>query len=608
MTDQDRPGAEASGRRHAFETTWGATVVGDGRARFRLWAPQAEALTLRLRGEDVPMEAAEDGWFERELAARPGDEYAYVLPDGQVVPDPASRAQAGDVHGPSRVVDPRSHAWRHDWTGRPWEEAVVYELHVGTFTPEGTFAAAAERLDHLAETGITAVELMPVAQFAGDRGWGYDGVLLYAPHRAYGTPEDLKAFVDAAHARGLMVLLDVVYNHFGPDGNYLHSYAEDFFDAARDTPWGPAIAYARAPVRRFAIENALYWLEEYRFDGLRLDAIDSIHDPSETDVLEELAREVRVRITDRPVHLTTEDNRNITRLHARGEDGSVPLHTAEWNDDVHNVAHVIATHEAEGYYREFTEHRWELFARALAEGFAYQGQHSPYQDAPRGEPSAHLPPQAFVDFLQNHDQTGNRAFGDRLITLADHRMVDALTSILCLSPHIPLFFMGEEWGETRPFCFFTDFHGELAEAVRDGRRREFMHFAAFSDESDVAHIPDPNALSTFEASKIDWAHRDTPDGQAALGRLRDLLGMRRAEVVPHLVRAGGNAGQVMHVGEGEIAVDWQLGQRLWQLRANLSDEGRALPGARGREVYRSGEGATADAPPAWVAFWADDAR
>jgi malto-oligosyltrehalose trehalohydrolase len=608
MTDQDRAGAGTSARHHAIETTWGATVLGDGRVRFRLWAPQVDALILRLRGEDVPMDVAGDGWFERVADARPGDAYAFVLPDGLVVPDPASRAQTGDVHGPSRLVDPRSYAWRHDWSGRPWEEAVVYELHVGTFTPEGTFAAAAERLEHLAETGITAVELMPVAQFAGDRGWGYDGVLLYAPHRAYGTPDELKAFVDAAHGRGLMVLLDVVYNHFGPDGNYLHSYAEDFFDAARDTPWGPAIAYARPQVRRFAIENALYWLEEYRFDGLRLDAIDSIYDPSGTDVLVELAQEVRARITDRPVHLTTEDNRNITRLHERGEGGSVPLHTAEWNDDVHNAAHVIATHESEGYYREFTEHRWELFAQALAEGFAYQGQHSPYQDAPRGEPSAHLPPQAFVDFLQNHDQTGNRAFGDRLITLADHRMVEALTSILCLSPHIPLFFMGEEWGETRPFCFFTDFHGELAEAVRDGRRREFMHFAAFSDESDVAHIPDPNAMSTFEASRIDWAHRATPGGQAAMTRLRDLLALRQAEVVPHLADARGNAGRVVHFSEGEIAVDWQLGSRSWQLRANLSDENRALPGASGREVYRSGDGSAADAPAFWVGFSADDAR
>ena len=564
-------------------------------------------MTLRLAGRDIPMVKQDGGWFELTAEAEPGAEYCYVLPDGLVVPDPAARAQAGDVHGASRLVDPRAHAWRQEWGGRAWEEAVIYELHVGTFTPEGTFAAAAGRLDHLAELGITAVELMPVAQFSGDRGWGYDGVLLYAPHRAYGTPGELKAFVDAAHERGLMVLLDVVYNHFGPDGNYLHAYADDFFDASRQTPWGPAIDYTKPPVRRFAIENALYWLEEYRFDGLRLDAIDAISDPSDKDVLVELAEEVRARITDRPIHLTTEDNRNITRLHTRGEDGSVPLHTAEWNDDVHNAAHVIATHESEGYYLEFSGHRWEYFARALAEGFAYQGQHSPYQDAPRGEPSAHQPPQAFVDFLQNHDQTGNRAFGDRLITLADARMVDALTAILCLSPHIPLFFMGEEWGETRPFCFFTDFHGELAVAVREGRRKEFMHFAAFSDESDVAHIPDPNDPSTFAASKIDWDHRTTEEGKAALGKLQHLLSLRRENVVPMLAGATGPCGTVVHYDEGEIAVDWQLGARLWQLRANLSDELRALPAAHGTAAFKSGEGEPERAPAYWVGFWTDAA-
>ena len=594
-----------AGNRYAFDTTWGATWR-DGRARFRLWAPQAGGVNLRLAGRDLPMEKRDAGWFELTAEAAPDDEYAYVLPDGMVVPDPASRAQAGDVHGPSRVVDPRAYEWRHDWPGRPWEEAVVYELHVGTFTPEGTFRAAIERLDHLAEIGITAVELMPVAQFAGDRGWGYDGVLLYAPHRAYGTPEDLKALVDAAHSRGLMVLLDVVYNHFGPDGNYLHAYAEDYFDASRHTPWGPAIAYDRAPVRRFAIENALYWIEEYRFDGLRLDAIDAIEDPSDKDILIELAEEMRARVTDRPVHLATEDNRNITTLHERGEGGGVPLHTAEWNDDVHNVAHVIATHETDGYYQEFAQHRFELFARALAEGFAYQGQHSPYKDAPRGAPSAHLPPTAFVDFIQNHDQVGNRAFGDRLIGLTSRPMHDALTTILALSPHSPLFFMGEEWGETRPFCFFTDFHGELADAVRDGRRREFMHFAAFADAADVAHIPDPNDRATFETSKIDWDHRETAEGQAALGLLRRLLATRREEVVPYLAQAGGHAGRVVAAEDGRIAVDWQLGPRLWQLRANLTDAAQDVPEARGRRAHATGDGGPGNAPAHWVGFFAED--
>jgi maltooligosyltrehalose trehalohydrolase len=316
------------------------------------------------------------------------------MPDGLAVPDPAARAQAGDVHGPSLLVDPRAYRWRTDWPGRPWAEAVIMEIHIGTFTPEGTFRAAAERLPHLAETGITAVEIMPVAQFGGNRGWGYDGVLPYAPHRAYGTPEDLKALIDTAHGLGLMVLLDVVYNHFGPDGNYLHVYAPQFFTDRRNTPWGAAIAYEEPPVRRFFIENALYWLEEFHLDGLRLDAIDNVIDPdSETEILEEIAAEVRAAHPGARIHLTTEDDRNITRLHERSDDGRPRLYTAEWNDDFHNAAHAVATHEAEGYYVDFAQDHWEKLARSMAEGFAYQGEASAHQDgAPRGTPSAHLPP------------------------------------------------------------------------------------------------------------------------------------------------------------------------------------------------------------------------
>ena len=594
-----------AGARYACDTNWGA-LWRDGSARFRVWAPGVDSLEVNLGKRQLPMTRPDGGWFELTAEADPGESYSFRLPDGTVVPDPAARAQMGDVHGPSRLVDPRAYEWLQDWNGRPWEEAVVYELHVGTFTPEGTFAAAARRLDHLAATGVTAVELMPVAQFSGDRGWGYDGVLLYAPHPAYGSPDDLKAFVDAVHARGLMVLLDVVYNHFGPDGNYLHLYAQDFFDESRHTPWGAAIAYGREPVRRFAIDNALYWLEEYRFDGLRLDAIDAIQDPTDRHVLVELAEEVRARITDRPVHLTTEDNRNITRLHERGAGGGVPRYTAEWNDDLHNAAHVLATGETEGYYAEFAEAPLRLLARALAEGFAYQGQHSPLRDGPRGEPSAHLPPQAFVDFLQNHDQTGNRAFGERLVALADGGVVEALTAILCLSPHIPLFFMGEEWGETRPFLFFTDFHGELARAVREGRRREFAHFAAFADGAGVERIPDPNDPATFEASRIDWAGVETPEGEATLATLRELLALRRDHVVPFLAQAGGGAGRIVEERDGGIAVDWRLGPRLWQLRANLSAGARRLPAATGRQVFASGDGGPDAAPAFWAGFWADD--
>ena len=354
----------------------------------------------------------------------------------------------------------------------------------------------------LAEAGFTAVELMPVAQFAGSRGWGYDGVLPFAPHPAYGTPDDLRAFVDAAHGVGLMVFLDVVYNHFGPQGCPLPQIAPAFFHPERETPWGVAIAYERPAVRRYFIENALHWLEDYRMDGLRFDAADHIRDTdSDEEILVEIAREIRARYPDRQVHLTTEDNRNITRLHP-WEGGRPLLHTAEWNDDLHNVAHVIATGETEGYYVDFAKDRWGKYARALAEGFAYQGEPSPHAGGvPRGEASAHQPPLAFLDFLQNHDQIGNRAFGERLTTLAAPAMVRALTAMLLLSPHVPLLFMGQEWGETRPFVFFTDFEGKLADAVREGRRHEFRHFAAFAEPAARAHIPDPNDPTSFEASQ-----------------------------------------------------------------------------------------------------------
>lgn len=574
-----------------FSRTWGAEFVAPGTVRFRLWAPNERSVTLHLGAADYAMDRSEDGWFEvtrSDVAA--GAEYIYVLGDGSAVPDPASRAQAADVHGLSVVFDPTRYGWRHpDWAGRPWEEAVISEIHIGTFTEAGTFQAAIERLPHLAETGITAVEIMPVAQFAGNRGWGYDGVLLYAPHNAYGSPDDLKAFVDAAHGLGLMVFLDVVFNHFGPDGNHLHAYAADFFHPERHTPWGAAIAYEKPPVRRFFVENALYWLTEFHLDGLRLDAVDHVIDEeSETEILIEIAQEVRAQVTDRPVHLATEDNRNITSLHERDAEGQVVLHTAEWNDDLHNVAHAIATGESEGYYIDFAEDHWGKYARALAEGYAYQGEESRFAGGtPRGEPSAHLPPTAFVDFIQNHDQIGNRAFGERLIDLAEHEIVQAQTAILLLSPHVPLLFMGEEYGETRPFCFFTDFHGELADAVREGRRREFIHFAAFhGSEAELWHIPDPNAASTFEASKLDWAKLESEAGQAWNAFVRELLVVRHASVVPLLKGAGGHAGKVLLAEDGAIAVDWRLAGGRLELRANLSSEVRTLPPLTGEVIYR----------------------
>ncbi|RUT35199.1 malto-oligosyltrehalose trehalohydrolase [Arsenicitalea aurantiaca] len=574
---------------------WGAMMVGPERVRFRLWAPGENALKVRIEDVEHPMTRKADGWFEAIVDGVPtGARYLYVLDDGSSVPDPAARAQAGDVHGPSIVVDPHAYRWRATgWTARPWEETVHYELHIGTFTPEGTFEAAIEKLDHLADLGITTIEIMPVGQFEGRHGWGYDGVLIYAPHRPYGTPEAMKALIDAAHERGMNVVLDVIYNHFGPEGNYLSAYAPDFFHPERHTPWGNAIAYEKRPVREFFIENALYWLEEFRLDGLRLDAVDHIHDEaSDPELLVEIGQRIRAAYPDRAIHLTTEDNRNVTHYHERGERGEVVLFSGEWNDDFHNVAHAIATGETEGYYVDFVENHWWQIARSLAEGFAYQGEPSRLRDGePRGFPSGHLPPTAFVDFIQNHDQVGNRAFGERLIDLADRNMVETLLAMLLLSPHIPLLFMGEEWGETRPFAFFTDFKGELADAVREGRRREFASFAAFhGDAENLEHVPDPNAQGTFEASRLNWDCLDTEAGQRWMALTKRLIKLRHERIVPHLYAVGPNSGTVEQAEDGLVSVSWRLTGAVLHMVANLDDEPRrAKTVLAGEVVYATSD-------------------
>jgi maltooligosyltrehalose trehalohydrolase len=585
--------------RFTFERLWGAELLDGGRAKFRLWAPGQQDVWLvgEAAGTRQQMSRLPDGWFELITdAVPPGTGYAFELANGLRVPDPAARAQMGDVHGPSRLLDPDNYRWRNEtWRGRPWNEAVIYEIHTGTFCPEGTFAGIETRLDHLADIGITAIELMPVAQFSGSRGWGYDGVLLYAPHSAYGDPDDLKRLVDAAHDRGLMVLLDVVYNHFGPDGNYLSVYAPAFFDAGRPTPWGAAIDYTQAPVRRFVIENALHWLTEYRLDGLRLDAIDYIEDPSSPSILEELAGTVRSLIPDRHIHLTTEDSRNINSLHQRDAEGRPTLYTAEWNDDVHHAAHVLATGEADGYYIDYQAQPAAMLARALATGYIYQGERSVFRDGPRGEPSASLPPLAFIDFLQNHDQIGNRGCGERLSMLASAEAIEVLTAILLLSPHVPLLFMGEEWGETRPFLFFTDFHGELGDAVREGRRNEFKCWRCFHDPEERAKIPDPNAMGTFLASKLDWEAR-SGSGSARADLVRRLLALRQAEIAPRLEGLGGNCA-IRNIADGSgVHVAWQLGDGSeYGLTANLANAIWQVPPPV-RQTFRDAERLVFDFP------------
>lgn len=567
----------------SFPKSWGAEFVAADTVRFRLWASGQSEVTLRLSAKDIEMTPTGNGWFEVEVAGvKPGEEYQYVLDDGKTVADPASRAQRDDVGGPSLVIDPARYAWQNTgWAGRAWEETVVYELHIGTFTPQGTFRAAIDKLPHLAGLGITMIEVLPLAQFGGRRGWGYDGVLLYAPHAAYGSPEDFKAFVDAAHGYGISVVLDIVLNHFGPEGNYLPLLSPDFFHPERTTPWGAAIAWDVDAVRRYIVEAPLYWLKEYNLDGLRFDAIDQIEDSQQPHVLIEIAQRIRAEIPLRPIHLTTEDCRNVIFLHPRDADGSAPLFTGEWNDDFHNAVHVFATGETHAYYQDFADQPEKGVARALTEGFIYQGQVSPQSGEARGVDSRGQPPVTFVDFIQNHDQVGNRAQGERLISLAGADRSKVMLAMLLLSPHIPLLFMGEEYGETHPFLFFTDFHGDLARAVREGRAREFAGHAGHEGES----VPDPNSEQTFIASRLDWHKPETPEGQAWMALTRQLLTLRQQYIVPLLARAGGHSGNVVKTAPGFLAVSWTFPQGTLSMAVNIAATPQPLPDLPGETIF-----------------------
>jgi malto-oligosyltrehalose trehalohydrolase len=598
--------------RRARRMPFGAEARDDGVTRFRLWAPGARSVALWLedRGRALPMPRDAEGWAELAVReAPPGTRYRFQIDGDLLVPDPASRFQPDDVHGPSEVVDPLAYTWSDaDWTGLPAERLVFYELHVGTFTRAGTFSAAAERLDHLAALGVTAVELMPVSDFPGRRGWGYDGVLPFAPEACYGRPEDLKAFVDAAHARGLAVFLDVVYNHFGPEGNYLHRYAPAFFDPRHQTPWGAAINFdgpGSEIVRAFVVHNALYWLEEFHMDGLRLDAVHAIRDDSRSRVLVELARVVAAGPgSERPVHLVLENDANEARYLAR--DGA-PLYRAQWNDDLHHALHVLLTGERGGYYADYQPAAPAL-ARALAEGFVYQGERSRYRDRPRGEPSADLPPTAFVGFLQNHDQVGNRAFGERITALAAAPAVRAATAVLCLAPSLPLLFMGQEWAAAEPFLFFSDLGPDIGPAVAEGRRREFARFPEFADAKARERIPDPQAPDTWERSTLDWSAAGRPPHRDWLDFHRALLRIRHAEIVPLLSGEIGPRTSWTRLGETAIEVEWTFPvRRVLRLVANLGPAAtpHGGPGSDwGRQLYSLGLGrpAWAELPP-WSVGW-----
>jgi maltooligosyltrehalose trehalohydrolase len=573
-------------------TTRFGPLMSDHGVTFRLWAPAARAANLVLDG--MPKIAMPKGgeWLVLNVRqAKAGARYRFEI-DGEIeIPDPASHFQPDDMVGPSEVIDHR-YEWRcPDWKGRPWHEAVISEIHVGTFTPEGTFHAAIGKLNHLAASGITAIELMPLSDFPGRCNWGYDGVLPFAPDSTYGRPEDLKALIDAAHARGLMVFLDVVYNHFGPEENYLGRIAPQFFTDAY-TPWGAAIDYRVPEVRRFAVENALHWLRDYRFDGLRLDAVHAIVTPGEPNILRELSLTVGVfaRESGRHIHLVLENDDNRTSLLAPDEDPPAGRYRAQWNDDYHHAWHVLLTGEDAGYYQDYGDARH--IARTLAEGFAYQGEASPYRRGrPRGEPSQHLSPAAFVNFIQNHDQIGNRPLGERLAALAKPDALAAALSVLLLQPSPPLLFMGEEWGATEPFPFFCDFTDDLAEAVRNQRKREFAE--AYGQHRDEIH--DPLAPETRASAVLDWNAAAKPTHAERLALTRSLLETRKRSIVPLLPAITGSGN--VSFENGILSARWQTSTKTLHLLANFSEVAVPRPAALGGEAIWGGE------PPQTLPPW-----
>lgn len=568
---------------------------------FRLWAPLHESVSLKLEGADPrPMQALGNGWHHYTVAdASVGTRYRFVLPDGLEIPDPASRFQPQDVHGPSEVVDLSFYRWKTtDWAGRPWEEMVIYEMHIGCFTPEGTFKAAIEHLDYLQQLGVTALQIMPLSEFPGRYSWGYDGVLPYAPDRSYGRPEDFMALVDAAHQRGISVFLDVVYNHFGPAGNYIPAYAPLFTDHHK-TPWGNGINYdgdGSEMIREFIIENAIYWITEFRLDGFRFDAVHAIKDDSAEHLLHALARRVRAAACSRHVHLIVENEENDSDLLQRDENGEVRLFTAQWNDDVHHVLHITATGETFGYYADYAGDAGKL-GRALAEGFVFQGEHMPYRGGSRGRPSGHLPPTAFISFIQNHDQIGNRALGDRILASSPADVVKAVVAIYLLAPEIPMLFMGEEWGAKEPFPFFCDFDEDLNEKVRKGRREELSRLPGF----DANDLLDPTAPSTFAAAKLDWSKLTSSE---ILDFYRTLLDLRHRRIVPLLKGAGGGNAVYRSAGSA-LAVDWSLAQnRRLHLHANLGAEAAPLVSEQdvGETIFRLGGSDGGNLAP-WTVIW-----
>jgi maltooligosyltrehalose trehalohydrolase len=525
------------GQSGPWRPSLGAWPEEDG-IRFRVWAPTARSIELVLlsstrRGESViPLERSDDGTFGGLVAeATAGDRYFYRIDGKGTYPDPASRSQPEGVHAASAIVDPRAFPWSdRSWRGVRRDELVIHEIHVGTFSPAGTFAGVTERLPWLAELGVTAIELMPVADFAGSRSWGYDGVDLFAPARCYGTPDDLRRLVDEAHRLGLAVLLDVVYNHFGPVGNYATAFSPNYLSSTHQSAWAACVnldGEQSEMVREFFIENALHWVHEYHADGLRLDATHELHDEGPRHFLAELTSRVRGSAPGRDIVLIAEDHRNLAKMVQPESSGGWDL-DGVWADDFHHQIRRFLAGDHEGYYRDYTGTISDL-AETINQGWYYRGQHSIHLNEARGTDPRALAPRSFLICLQNHDQIGNRAFGDRLNRQVELPAFRAASALLLTAPETPLLFMGQEWAASPPFLYFTDHEEDLGKIVTEGRRREFRHFLAFVDPEAREQIPDPQAVSTFEASRLDWSEPEREPHASVLRLYRALLALRRQE-------------------------------------------------------------------------------
>jgi maltooligosyltrehalose trehalohydrolase len=518
---------------------FGALAQQDG-VRFRVLATAARRLELHLltgAATGTYLLTAESDEIQSYFVpgARAGDRYAYSIDESDLRPDPASRFQPEGVHQPSEIVDPRAFQWRDGrdgrdgpWHGRPARELTIYELHVGTFTPEGTFAAACARLRDLHDLGVTAVELLPIAEFPGTRNWGYDGVHLYAPSHNYGRPDDLRTFVDAAHALGISVILDVVYNHLGPEGNYLPQFYPDYMTDRHHTPWGSAVNMdgpGSDGVRRFVVDNAMAWITEYRLDGLRLDATHALIDDSATHIVAGIAAAARAAAAW-PVAVYAEDHRNLAALIAPLDEGGWAL-DGVWADDLHHVLRRRLAGDHRAYYQDYSGSIDELTC-TLHQGWLFSGQHSSHANGPRGSDPSRIPMQRFVVCLQNHDQVGNRATGDRLHHTIAPAAWRAASTLLLTLPMTPLLFMGQEWAASSPFQYFTDLEPALGVLVTEGRRREFKEFPEFASADARERIPDPQSPATFERSRLDWTERDRPGHAESLALYTDLLHLRNS--------------------------------------------------------------------------------